>query len=332
MVSYNEIRASNARISNPTAPRVAVFVGGTSGIGQLTIKALVSTGASTRIYLVGRKSSRDRTNIFIQELRAINPDADIIWTEGEVSLLSEAARVCEAIKTRETCVDLLFLTTGYAPFGARNETAEGVETSQSLRYYTRILFTMQLLPLLNKADNPRVVSVGAGGLESATIDIGDFDLKKPGSFGVINAHRLSTGMNTMALEILANNNAHVTFIHSCPGWVNTGNVYRGLDATSWVMSWLVTLMLNPLIYLMSFSDDESGQRHLYQCTSAAFGGRGVPWHGRQALNSYEKPDNGLFLVSPKCNSTPNARVVSQLREQVQEKIWNHTQNVLQPYL
>ncbi|KAI5468177.1 hypothetical protein BGZ63DRAFT_410904 [Mariannaea sp. PMI_226] len=332
MVSYKEIKASNARICNDTAPHIAVFVGGTSGIGQLTIKALVSTGACARIYLVGRKSSRDSTNVFIQEMRAINPEAEIIWTEGEVSLLSEAARACEAIKRAEAHVDLLFLTTGYAPFGARTETTEGVEISQSLRYYTRILFTLELLPLLNQAENPRVVSVGAGGLESAAIDVADLDLKKPGSFGPVNAHILSAGMNTMALEKLANDNSHITFIHSTPGWVNTGNVWRGLDATSWAMSWVVRLILNPLIYMLSFSDEESGQRHLYQCTSAAFGGRGIPWHGRQALNSNDKPDNGLFLVGSKCGSSPNGRTLSTLRGEAQEKIWSHTQNVLQPYL
>jgi 2-phosphoglycerate kinase len=47
MVSYNEIRASNALINDAMAPRIAVFVGGTSGIGKLTIRALVATGAST---------------------------------------------------------------------------------------------------------------------------------------------------------------------------------------------------------------------------------------------------------------------------------------------
>jgi NADP-dependent 3-hydroxy acid dehydrogenase YdfG len=78
MVSYKEIQASNALINDALAPRVSVFAGGTSGIGKLTIRALVATGASVRIYLVGRKSSEVRTHAFIQELHAINPKAEII--------------------------------------------------------------------------------------------------------------------------------------------------------------------------------------------------------------------------------------------------------------
>jgi NAD(P)-dependent dehydrogenase (short-subunit alcohol dehydrogenase family) len=331
MVSYIEVKAANALINDATAPRVAVFVGGTSGIGKLTIKALVATGASVRIYLVGRKSSEERMQAFIQELNIINSKAEVIWTEGEISLLAETKRVCGIIKSRESRVDLLFLTTGYAPFGAREETSEGIEITQSLEYYTRMLFVLHLLPLLDKAEASKVVSVLAGGMEWRTVDLEDLDLKKRGNFGLIKAHIQYGAMNTMTLEKLANDNPNVTFIHSCPGWVDTGNVKRGSDPNS-IKGWLVWLFLQPLISLLSFSDEESGQRHLFQSTSAAFGGRGVPWKGKPGINSLEKPENGLFLVNYKCDCTPNAKVLPALREKAQGKIWDHTQEILRPYL
>lgn len=331
MVSYKEIQASNALINDATAPRVAIFVGGTSGIGKFTVRALVATGASVRIYLVGRKSSEERMHTFIQELHTINPKAEVIWTEGEVGLLAETKRVCEAIKSKESRVDLLFLTAGYAPFSTRKETAEGIEITQSLEYYSRILFVLHLLPLLGEAEAPKVVSVLTGGMERTTIDLDDLDLKKPGNFGLMKAHTHYAAMNTTTLEKLANDNPNVTFIHSCPGWVNTGNVRRGLDPNS-IKAWLVWLILEPLIVLFSFSDEESGQRNLFQSTSAAFGGRGVPWKGKPGINSLEKPADGLFLVNYKCNCTPNAKVVSLLREKALGKIWDHTQEVLRPYM
>lgn len=125
MVSYTEIKASNSLINDGTAPSVAVFVGGTSGIGKLTVKALVATGSSVRIYLIGRKSSEDRSRAFIEELRVINPKAELVWTEGDVSLRAETERLCKVIKSKESRIDLLFLTPGYAPFGAHQETSEG---------------------------------------------------------------------------------------------------------------------------------------------------------------------------------------------------------------
>jgi NAD(P)-dependent dehydrogenase (short-subunit alcohol dehydrogenase family) len=331
MVSYEEIQASNALINDATAPRVAVFVGGTSGIGKFTVRALVATGASVRIYLVGRKSSEERMHAFIQELHAINPKAEVIWTEGEVALLAETKRVCEAIKSKESRVDLLFLTPGYAPFGTRKETAEGLEIAQSLEYYSRMLFILHLLPLLGEAEAPKVVSVLAGGLERATINLDDLDLKKPGNFSFMKAQMQYGAMNTTTLEKLANDNPNVTFIHSWPGWVNTGNVRRGLDPNS-IMAWFVWLILEPLIGVFACSDEESGQRHLFQSTSAAFGGRGVPWKGKPGINSLEKPADGLFLVNYKCDCTPNAKIMPLLREKALGKIWDHTQEVLRPYL
>ena len=331
MVSYKEILASNALINDATAPRVAVFVGGTSGIGKFTVRALVATGASMRIYLVGRKSSEERMYTFIQELHAINPKAEVIWTEGEVSLLAETKRICEVIKSKESRVDLLFLTAGYAPFGTRRETAEGLEITQSLEYYSRMLFILRLLPLLEEAEAPKVVSVLAGGMESSSISLDDLDLKKPGNFGGIKAQVQYTAMNTMTLEKLANENPNVTFIHSWPGWVNTGNIRRSADPNT-ITAWLFWLLLEPLIYFLSFSDEESGQRHLFQGTSAAFGGRGVPWKGKLGVNSLGKQADGLFLVNYKCNCTPNAKVMRILREKAQAKIWDHTQEVFQPYM
>ncbi|GAP88661.2 putative short chain dehydrogenase reductase family protein [Rosellinia necatrix] len=332
MVAYKDILASNALISDATAPRVAVFVGGTSGIGRLTALALAATGAGVRIYLVGRASAAARAHALASELRAASPRAEVVWVEGEVALLAEARRVCGVIRAREASVDLLFLSAGYAPFGARRETAEGVEVAQSLEYYGRVLFVRQLLPLLRAADAPRVVSVLGGGLERASVNVDDPGLRAPGSFGSVAAQAQYVTMNTVALERLADDNPGVTFVHSWPGWVNTGNVRRGLDPDSTVMRWVVSLVLEPLIRLFSLGHDESAQRHLFQITSAAFGGRGTPWGGKPGTNSRLQHGNGLFLVNYKCDCTPNAKVMPLLREKATAKIWSHTEDVLRPYL
>lgn len=333
MVSYKEIKASNAIIHDAAVPYVAVFVGGTSGIGKATVKSLVATGITTRIYLVGRKSSKERTIAFIEELHNINEKAHVIWVEGEVSLLAETKRVCQIIKSKEEEVDLLFFTTGYAPFGKRRETTEGIEVTQSLAYYLRILFILHLLPLLNKAAAPRVMGVLGGGLEWARgIDLDDLGLKKPGNFGFIKAQMQYAAMNTTTLEKLANDNPNVTFIHSWPGWVDTGNARRGVDPDSILIAWLVRLFLEPIVCLFSYSEEESGERHLFQSTSAAFGGRGVSWAGKPGINSKGEPANGLFLVNYKCECTPNGKAISLLRKNALEKVWEHTQEVLEPYL
>lgn len=269
-------------------------------------------------------------------MKTLNPNAEIIWTAAEISLLAETKRVCEVIKGKESRLDLLFLSAGYAPFGKRRETGEGLEVTQSLEYYSRILFIQHLLPLLNRSETPRVISVLGGGMESANIDLDDLQLKKPGrfpGFGGMTASMLYVSMGTMALETLAGGNPGVAFVHSWPGWVSTGSLDRSSETASRVMGWFVWLVLGPIVWLMAMGDEEAGQRHLFLCTSAKFGGSGVRWEGKPGVNSLGKEaDGGLFLVNYKCECTPNAKAVSVLREKAMGRIWEHTQEILRPYL
>jgi NADP-dependent 3-hydroxy acid dehydrogenase YdfG len=122
MVNISSIIQSNKELDESTIPRVAVFVGGTAGIGQLTLGAITRLGTNFKAYIIGRKATEALFKPFLTELQEANPKARLIWIEGEVSLLSEVHRICNHIKSLETSIELLFMTTGYAPFRARQST------------------------------------------------------------------------------------------------------------------------------------------------------------------------------------------------------------------
>jgi NAD(P)-dependent dehydrogenase (short-subunit alcohol dehydrogenase family) len=122
MVHISKIKESNAQVDEESAPRVAVLVSGTSGIGKLTLGAIARLGTHFKAYVIGRPESEAAFKPFIEELHAANANASIVWVEGQVSLLSEVKRICDYIKKLETSIDLLFLTTGYVPFGGRQST------------------------------------------------------------------------------------------------------------------------------------------------------------------------------------------------------------------
>ena len=137
-------------------------------------------------------------------------------------------------------------------------------------------------------------------------------------------------MNTMALEWLAEMWPGVSFVHSFPGWVMTGNHRRGADKAS-LLSRVILPLVDPVIGLFSMSLEESGQRHLFVSTSAAFGGKGVPCDDA-ARNTRGTVGTGLFLVGHKCDEAENEKAVSALRESAKNAIWENTQRTLQPYL
>lgn len=119
MVNLSLIRQSNSRIDQASAPDVAVFVGGTAGIGKITLAEIAALGLGLKAYVIGRRESEQAFKPFLEELNQANANTNVIWVEGQISLLSEVKRVCDHIKALETKVDLLFMTTGYAPFGGR---------------------------------------------------------------------------------------------------------------------------------------------------------------------------------------------------------------------
>lgn len=120
MVTRAQVQHSNAHLTAQTAPRTAVFLGGTSGIGKLTLIELVSLGFPIRVYIAGRRATEPAMKPVLEDLRQKNPRAELVWVEAEVSLLAETRRVCELVKEKETSLDFLCLTAGYAPFGGRN--------------------------------------------------------------------------------------------------------------------------------------------------------------------------------------------------------------------
>ena len=119
MVHLSLIQESNAQIDQSCSPRVAVFMGGTSGIGKITLQEIAELGFDFKAYVVGRKQTEDTYRPFIEDVEKANPKTKIIWVEGEISLLAEVKRVCNYIKALEFEIDLLFMTAGYAPLGGR---------------------------------------------------------------------------------------------------------------------------------------------------------------------------------------------------------------------
>lgn len=111
MVSFSQMQSSNTRIIEVLpAGLVAVFVGGTSGIGETTMKQLAKNTVEPRIYFVGR--SREAATRIMAELHELNPAGEYHFIQADVSLLHAVDWVCREIQARESVVNLLFLTPG----------------------------------------------------------------------------------------------------------------------------------------------------------------------------------------------------------------------------
>lgn len=111
MVSFKAIQASNARIPSVLpSGLVAVFVGGTSGIGEYTLKEFVRRTRHPRIYNIGR--SQQSSDRIADECKELNADAQYTFIQADVSLIRSVDAVCEQIKAKEKAIHVLCLSIG----------------------------------------------------------------------------------------------------------------------------------------------------------------------------------------------------------------------------
>ncbi|KAJ3834676.1 hypothetical protein F5878DRAFT_346878 [Lentinula raphanica] len=283
MVSLSEVHKSNALISTSLPPHfVSVFVGGTSGIGESTLKAFASHAIQPKIYILGR--NRTSAERIIEECENLGPEghqgeAEVIFLQADLSSMKAVTGICEDIKRREGRegkINLLFLSTGTPSFD-RSLTPEGLHALLATAYYDRTLIIHLLAPLLlnaSKSDSKlaRVVSV-AGGCEEGVIDRSDFAALKI-SFAAIRGH--ITTLTTLTLETLAASlgpDSNVTFIHANPGLVRTpyqDRIAGALGVFARGLMWAKKLTGETI------GIEESGERHLYLLTSARYAPGGVP--------------------------------------------------------
>lgn len=115
MAPLNESISSNKLIAS-TFPKglVAVFVGGTSGVGEYTVKALAKYSPNSRIYIVGR--NQETASRIIEECKEVNSGSTFQFIRGDVSALKGVDAVCDEIKKRETEINILFLSQGSMGF------------------------------------------------------------------------------------------------------------------------------------------------------------------------------------------------------------------------
>ncbi|KAH8819902.1 hypothetical protein F5884DRAFT_892876 [Xylogone sp. PMI_703] len=327
MVLLSEIQSSNALISSTLPPDlVAVFVGATSGIGEITLKELARNVPQLRAYFVGR--SQDAGDRITTECKAINPKGKYTFIKANVSLVSVVDEVCNEIKAKEEALNILFLSAG-APHmnGAGN-----LHLLVALNYYSRARFITNFLPLLQRASVlRRVVTVAAGGLEGP-LDPTDIPARHV-SLTAIRGH-LSTLID-LGLEAIAKTAPEVSFVHNYPGIVNTP-LFNHMEGA-------FGLIMRTSIYLIGrwicVPLKESAERHVYLATSAKYppaaGGKGCNFsiplgEGIDvAQGTTGVIGSGVYAVQWDCESASRAsqKLLARYRDNgVVERIWQHTES------
>ncbi|KAF8201864.1 hypothetical protein K438DRAFT_2015323 [Mycena galopus ATCC 62051] len=266
---------------------VAVFVGGTSGVGQGMVETFARyVGGRAHIIIVGR-NEHAAASILAQLPK---PDATEFndasgggsgtesargWKHEfvpcDVSLMANVRAACTEIRGRCACVNFLVLTAGYSSMVNPALTSEGLDLHLAMRYYHRFLFIQELLPFLQAAQalsqDAKVMSVlGAGmGSPKRSIDfenLGNTAKPREGRFGVaIRSMMMSWGYTDAMLAYFATQNPNIAFTHIHPGAVRTSGLQTAADFDGLLtpLSWI----LNFILPFFAVSQDECAEHMLY---------------------------------------------------------------------
>ncbi|KAI0358500.1 NAD(P)-binding protein [Trametes cingulata] len=291
MPSLAIARAANAaKFSKLSYFPVAVFVGGTSGIGQATAEAFARhTSGNAHIIIVGRnKAAADA--IIASFPKPTSPEAKHEFLACDVSLMKNIQATTSGLLARLPKVNFLVLSPGLYNLRGRDETEEGIDRRLGLHYYARWKFIYDLLPLLRKAkdagEDAKVLSVlGAG--HGGQIDLNDLGMKK--SYGLTRAGLTSPTYTDLMMETFAQQHPDIAFIHTNPGGVRTPILERSHP--------VLASVLTPLLYPLTNSPENCAEFTLYalQQTEKGFSRRN-PKGDDIGKSNYYGPEEARIAV------------------------------------
>ncbi|KAK5166609.1 uncharacterized protein LTR77_008152 [Saxophila tyrrhenica] len=327
MVGIKTVRESNSK-GKQLEGLVAVFVGGTGGIGESTAKEFFLRTTKPRAYIVGR--SAERGNKIVRQLNQSNPGGAAFFIQKDVSVLRNVDELCVELKQRERKINSLVLTAGYMTLRGRTETEEGIDQKMSVNYYSRIRCILNLMPMLENASNAgelsRVITVLAAGSEGE-VRLTDLELKQNFTLHACLAHCVV--MTDFTIEELSRRYPGTAFSHSYPGTVKTGIANQ--------LSGPVRLAVKVMYAVMSpwiLDVQESGERHFFQMTSkcypAARGGVGI--EVPDGMSVFKGMDGvvggGAYLLDWDGKTCGDESVLSKYRAlDMGPQVWEHTMKV-----
>jgi NAD(P)-dependent dehydrogenase (short-subunit alcohol dehydrogenase family) len=167
----NEEKVMSRWTTNDIPPQRgrSVVVTGTGGLGFQDALALAR--ASAEVIIAGRNPSKGAAAV--AAIRKEVSNADVRFEAVDLASLSSIAAFGERLRAERTSLDLLINNAAVMTPRRRKVTADGFELQFGTNYLGHFALTAQLLPLLRKGTQPRVVNVSSIAARNGRINFED---------------------------------------------------------------------------------------------------------------------------------------------------------------
>ena len=152
---------------------LAVVTGSTEGVGFEDAKALTSAGWT--VVMLGRNPQKGAESI--EKIKQTNLNAKISFEKLDLADLSSIEAFANKMIESGQAINLLINNAGVMTPPKRLETKDGFELQFGTNYLGHFALTAQLLPLLLKAEDARVVTLSSVAARDGKINFDDLQSK-----------------------------------------------------------------------------------------------------------------------------------------------------------
>ncbi len=158
----------------PSQKGRSVVVTGTGGIGYETALALACAGAD--VILAGR--NKEKGNEALRKVSTFKPAGTIRFEQLDLADLKSVEAFGERIKAQRKSLDILINNAAVMNPPQRRVTKDGFELQMGTNYLGHFALTAHLLPLLQQAQKPRVISLSSIANRSGVISFDDLQSER----------------------------------------------------------------------------------------------------------------------------------------------------------
>ena len=235
--SYSRIGyAIRSRLAGWTPPRrvdgrVALVTGGTSGIGRAIASSLAGIGAT--VVVVGRDQARG--NEVAREIGGATGNDHVSFERADLSDLSAVRELAARVARTYDRLDILVHNAGVLSRDYQR-TDDGLELTVAVHVVGPFLLTQILLPLLQAADAPRVITMSSGGMYTQRLDVGALD-PIAGEYDGVRAYAWAKRAQVELTRLWEQHEGPtgVRFVSMHPGWVATPGIESSLPSFNRLM-------------------------------------------------------------------------------------------------
>ena len=266
--------------------KIILITGANRGIGKETTRALAEKGAT--IIMACRNLEKAEPVREIIQTESKNPNIEVM--KLDLASLKSVRNFTQEFKARYQQLNVLINNAGVFCM-KREETEEGFELTIGVNHLGHFLLTYELLPILEKTPDARIINLSSNAHFSADLDLDDLHFKKRKYSGIkaYGSSRLATVFFTQELaERLKKKDITVNSLH--PGHVDTNMWDLWGPEKKWYQS-----IINGMIKLFLISAEEGAQTSIYLASSNEVKGITGKYFAKKRIKAASKKCSDIKL-------------------------------------